>query len=401
MLNIAILGALWSQIIAIGLTVLLLLIITAYNYKDRLYWKILGSRMIFAFMPSLLLLLSMVIKGDYVLLYLTIIIIFFEVAILSMLASVAEFAKSFVIVVFFLAAYSLIVNYVARSAVFAYLPDCMDFINTSGYHFMNLIFSNMMDLSYYFRNYGIFREPGQYAFIILIALASNLFVLKKNKYRLVISIVLILSMLSTFSPTGVVSMALLLLAYIIYSSKEFFSQSHALRKLVIPTVSIFIIMSGVSIFVLSNENLSATFTTSATKVFDPKSESSNARSDAVLADVKMIIDSPLVGNKSVNVFKETKDNTFTPGIILAIFGLIVGSVIYALWWSFTVDIIGKKHFVVIMIVSTSIFIGVSTQNVVTEMFFYILPLMAYYDKSDEATPIINYIKSKIAKRRFI
>lgn len=401
MLNIAILGAFWSQVFAIGLTALLFLLTTLWNYKSRYFWQSIKKRAVLAFMFSLLFLFSMVVKRDYSLLYFTIIIIFFEVAVLSLVAGVDKFARVFVTIVAFLALYSLIVNYLLRSLVFAYWPGCMDFINTLGYHFMNLIFSNMMDLSYYFRNYGIFREPGQYAFIILIALISNLFVLKKNKYRLVISIILILSMLSTFSPTGVVSMVLLLLASIIHARKSIFGQNKILRKSIFFVVLMFTAVLCIGAYIRSDMNLRDTLTISITKVFSLSNDSSRTRAVSVYSNMKMFIGSPLVGNKSAIVINDVEDNTFTPGILLAIFGIVVTFIICLLWWNLAVSIISKNHFVIIGMVLVSIFIGVSTQNLVPELFFYILPLMAYYDKSDKAMPIIDYIKSKITKRRSI
>lgn len=401
MLNIAILGAFWSQLIAIGLTIILFFLVTVYNFKSRQYWQSIKEKMLLASVLSLPFLISMILKSDYALLYATIIVIFFEVAVLSLVADVKQFAKIFVVVVVSLAAYSLVVNYILRPFVFGYWPDCMSFNNPSGLHYLNLIFAFIRDLPHHFRNYGIFREPGQYAFIILIALVSNLFVLKNNRYGLVISLILIFTMLSTFSPTGVLAMAVLLVSYFVYSWREIFSQRHLVRKLAIFTVSIIMVLAGICFFVFSDNNISDTMIGSVAKVLDIRNESAKARLESVSVDVKMFFNSPIIGNDSVDVLTAIQDNTFTPGVLLAIFGLLAGLVSYVLWWKFIVSTIGRKHIITLGLVSASIFIGVSTQNLVPELFFYILPLLAYYNKSDETMLMLNNLKDKILRRRLV
>lgn len=82
----------------------------------------------------------------------------------------------------------------------------------AGIRFANL-FVTLVPLSMndYFRNWGIFREPGFYAVFLVYALTFELFAKSKMRKRTVY--MEILALLTTFSTSGIVALAILLFAF--------------------------------------------------------------------------------------------------------------------------------------------------------------------------------------------
>lgn len=137
--------------------------------------------------------------------------------------SKSVFIGYFVKIITFLAFFSLItwgINIVSPQA----LKMFPNLTNTSGFGFKWCVFSNVcttrnLGFDGYLRNFGIFREPGVYQIFLNIAIFFVLFCGEKFKRKKSRIVILVLTILTTFSTAGVIITSLLFFIYFIANLK--------------------------------------------------------------------------------------------------------------------------------------------------------------------------------------
>lgn len=125
--------------------------------------------------------------------------------------NIQNFIKVYVKLMFFISFISLFLytTNVFFSEIFSFLPDFLRFKNL----FFSILPINKDSLDFY-RNYSFFWEPGAYQIFLNLALFLNLFYLKGSKF---ISIILFVSILTTFSTSGLITLFILVGVYLILS----------------------------------------------------------------------------------------------------------------------------------------------------------------------------------------
>jgi hypothetical protein len=109
------------------------------------------------------------------------------------------------------------------------------------------------------------------------------------------------------------------------------------------------------------------------KVFE-KSDSYTSRVGSVLVDAQIFLQNPLFGANLSEVMYSVPNNTATSPILFAVFG-IAGGCFHVLTW---VALLWKKerHWIANMILLVIAFMPFNTQNVITNLFFWLFPIMA-------------------------
>lgn len=130
---------------------------------------------------------------------------------LSMALDLKKFARAFVHVMMFLAVWSLVLYLLAQFKLEEYLPIVK---NIGGLELHNGIFGFIaVHGDFLVRNWGVFWEPGAFQAYLCLALIFDLFLLKDNKP--IVMTVLSLTIVTTLSTTGIISLGMILLLYFI------------------------------------------------------------------------------------------------------------------------------------------------------------------------------------------
>ena len=108
------------------------------------------------------------------------------------------------------------------------------------------------------------------------------------------------------------------------------------------------------------------------------SDSSVDRTSALMTDLRMFLDHPLLGAKIAPVLHGTNHNTSSTLILFAIAG-IAGGVLHliswiALLWKKERNVLGNLVLLLIFLMSFN------TQNLVADVFFWLFPVMALTER---------------------
>ncbi|MBQ7290382.1 MAG: hypothetical protein IJW76_01490 [Clostridia bacterium] len=243
--------------------------------------------------------------------------------------SFEDFRRAFMNSVIFIAIFSIIIY-----LVLLLFP-------VSKYMFPTVLYSNGMTVDLFFttfrlmsgpvrRNYGMFWEPGTYQAYLNLALLF-LFKEKKCDFFLPKVIVLVLAIITTFSTTGFIVMALILC----YSM---LTKSDALQKSAFKKISFVVFMIGVSIIALANADMIARL------VFDKMEAGNNSydsRMLSILGNLIVTLKYPFLGagyGNSAQVLNQLVEstsgfihqtNTFTN--YFATFGIFIGGLFIFFW----------------------------------------------------------------------
>ena len=216
-----VLGFTKSQILMLGIVGLLGLVFLIRNHAD---WKgILTDRRIALMAASaLVLLVPMVIKRDWQLMYFSILICLLLPVFLSWFISWQEVAKYYVCILAALGLYSLVGMYVLKPLALAGKLEAEVFLNSAEMAFYDFGLTYVVPLEFWHRNFGIFREPGVYQFFLILGIYLNHYGIswKKEWVRWLVSAVLAATLISTFAIGGFVELGLL--AVFIYFEKRYY-----------------------------------------------------------------------------------------------------------------------------------------------------------------------------------
>lgn len=230
-----------------------------------------------------------------------------------------RFRASFTNTMAFFAAYSLLATYIlARSPVAAYVPR---FENQSSLTFMNFGAGFVLDYPGYYRNFGIFTEPGVYACYLIPALAfavSNTTEASISWLREAKIVVLAIALISTFSPVGIFAAL-------------FISLFHTLLNYQVPVRSrivTLLLLFTTTALVLLSPDWAEGIRHSADKVFE-QGNSYLGRTYVLRHNLDLWTHRPLLGHGLTNVIEGmnaqdlqivANSNTSTTTLLLAVYG---------------------------------------------------------------------------------
>ena len=173
--------------------------------------------------------LTMLANLDYVNGYFLVILALTNALLVSSLITRENFYDAYVKIMIFLSICSLVITYI----IIPYFPQIFGlirtYVNPSGVSYANFYFA--IPITSISRNNGIFGEPGMYSVYLSIALTLEMFYVER-KTNLIFVFILILTMLTTFSPVPIIQTILLLIAFFI-SNRETRSQKYRLSILLV------------------------------------------------------------------------------------------------------------------------------------------------------------------------
>lgn len=369
-----------SQLYMFGLIGLLGLWFLIRNFKD-LKSIVLDRRMIAFGLSAAVLLIPMLLKQDWQLMYFSILLCLLFAVFLTYFTSVEFVAKNYVVILCLLSVYSIFVTYGLWESAYYGKISVPVFYNSNEWPFFDFKFAYAVVWGGWYRNFGIFREPGVYQFFILLALYLNNYAANWNKeWKLwVCNAVLTVTMITTFSIVGYAELALFVVFF--YFDRKFYRETWGKIAALLAVVAgvgflicVFFIIQGEafgnSVFYEFYDMFIRLFT---------KSDSSTDRMDAIVTNIQLFLRSPLVGDSIQNVLHGTNHNTSSTLILFAILGFAGGAVNVAAWvalvWKRERNVLGNLVLLLIM------FLSFNTQNLVANVFFWLFPMMALVERS--------------------
>ena len=321
---------------------------------------------------SVILLLPMVVKGDWQIMYFSVLLCLYIGIFLSFFWDYRDAAKSFVLILTAVGVYSVAATYFLRL-----LPDrdifhVPVFYNSIGHMFHNFGISIVSDEYVRMRNFGIFREPGVYQYFVLLALfLNNYTVIWKKQWQMwTVNVLLAVVMLSTLATGGIVELAMLAVA--VFFHKKLYKSKTAWILILVAALVFGVFMAVV---VAQQGELYWTIYGSFVSKFEPGADSSSDRVNAIIQDLGFFLDNPLFGGIMEEVFDSVPNNTTSTMLMLAIFGLFGGMIHVIAWFTLVWD--KERNAVGNLFLLLILFMAFNTQNLIADVFLWLLPTMAF------------------------
>ena len=368
-----------SQFLMLGLICVLGVTFLIVNRRE---WKAIFTdrRMIAFAVSAVALLLPMVGKGDWQMMYFSILICLFFAVFLTYFVSYKEVAKYYVVILSALGAYSVFATYFLKNLASNGILDVPVFYNSNHWDFYNFGLSYVVTWPLWHRNFGIFREPGVYQYFILLALFLNNYAVdwKKTWKLWVCNVVLAVTMLTTFAIGGFAELGLFVV--FLFFEKKWYKEKWG--KIACSTVIAGAIAFAVYLIYRANQpyfefTIFFELYDMAVRLFTD-SNSSTDRMDAILVNAEFFLKNPLLGDAIAQVLHGTNHNTSSTLILYAILGVFGGTLNVAAWvalvWKKERNVIGNLIMLVIL------FMSFNTQNLVADVFFWLFPMMALVER---------------------
>ena len=380
-----------SQILMVGVICILGLAFLIYNRRD-LKQILTDRRMILLGLSAVILLVPMVGKGDWQLMYFSILICLLLPVFLSYFTTWQETAKYYVVILAVLSLYSLVGMYVLKPLALSgkILPE--QFSNSVNMPFYHFGLTYVVPWEFWNRNFGIFREPGVYQFFLILGIYVNLYGVawKKNWIMWLVTAILAATLISTFAIGGFVELALL--AVFVYFDKRYYRTK--LGKAAVLAVIAAVI--AVALRIIAALRASEFEHTVYYELYDmlkrltTDSDSLVDRFSAIFVSAGLFLKNPILGDTIANVLHGTAHNTSSTLILYAILGFVGGTVNVAAWmalvWKKERHILGNLMLLVIL------FMSFNTQNLTADVFFWLFPYMAL---TEVLLPRLKYPERKI------
>ena len=368
-----------SQILMMGLMAVLGMVFLWVNRKEFLL-ILKDRRMLLILASSLVLVLPMAVKRDWQLMYFSILFCVLTGVFLTYFTSCSDVAKIYVVLLVVLGIYSIFATYVLRKLAMAGVIQPAVFENSKGWEFFDFVFAYAVNLKYWHRNCGIFREPGVYQFFVLLAVYLNNYWVDWNRqWKLwFCNVALAFTMLTTFAIGGFAELGLFIV--FVYIDKKWYREKWGKIAGISFTAAMIAVIGYVVYRVLwtyFEDTILYEFYDMFIRLFT-KSDSATDRWDAIVTNLRFMFQNPLVGDTIANVLHGTEHNTSSTLLLFAILGLMGGTLNVAAWiallWKRERKIIGN------LILMVTMFMSFNTQNLTANVFFWLFPMMALVER---------------------
>lgn len=370
-----ILGFTRSQFLMLGLICLFAFGFLIYN---RRRWKeiLTDNRMLMLVLSALLVLMPMLGKQDWQMMYFSVLICLFFAVFLTFFLSWQETAKYYVLILTALGAYSLVGMYVLKPLAMAGRISAPMFVNSAGMEFLNFGLTFVVPDEFWHRNFGIFREPGVYQFFVILAIYLTHYGIRWNRgwSKWLTTGMLTAILLSTFAIGGFIELALL--AVFVYFDQRYY-RTKVGKALGVAAIAA---MAAVIAHIISEIHTPYFEHTVYYEFYDmfrrltTDSDSLVDRFSAIFVSAGLFLKSPVFGDTIANVLHGTAHNTSSTLILFAVLGVLGGALNVAAWmallWKRERNVIGNLLLMVIL------FMSFNTQNLIADMFFWLFPYMA-------------------------
>lgn len=379
MLTTVILGVERAQFLTLGLVCAVGVAFLAVNRKS-LKEIFTDRRMLLIIAVTLIFLLSMVIKRDWQLMYFSMLLCVYYSIFLSYFVSLKEVSRYFVVMMAIMGAYSILASYLLRIPVDSGSFAVPTFTNSHDYLFHNFGLAIVPDTYVKNRNFGIFREPGVYQYFLLVALyLHNCLLSWKHSWQTwLINGILAATMLTTFATGGIIEMALFV-AVLFLDRKLYRNKSVMAAVGVLAAAAL-----AVGAYSLATQNaLYDTVHNMLAKLFTAHG-STEARLESIWVDLGIFLKNPIFGEKIATVMFSVDHNTTSTMLLYAIYGVVGGTVNVAAWVALVWER-GRKLWVNLALL-VILFMSFNTQNLITDVFFWLFPMMAL---AERGLPLLN------------
>ena len=374
MLSCVLMGFYKAQILMLlimGAGVLAFVIVNRRELKRILT----DRRMLAAAVCGLLILLPMVVKRDWQLMYFSILIYLLFAVFLSYFVSMKDTAKYYVVILCALSVYAVFATYVLRLLPDNGLVGIPAFLNDKGRDHYNFGLAFVSITQVKERNFGIFREPGVYQYFLLLALYLTNYTVewKRSRDMWLANLILAVTMVTTMATGGVVCLGLL--AIVLFFDKKLYRDKR-LRWIAIGLAAALAVVLAVS-FAARNRIYWFVYNTLFEK-FVNRSDSVTERTEAILVDLQIFLRNPIFGARLADVLHAVNNNTSSTMILYAVFGFLSGS-LHVLAW---IALVWKKQrrLWANLALLVILFMGFNTQNLTGDVFFWLFPVMALVER---------------------
>ncbi len=354
----------------LGLAGITFLVYNRRNLKDVLR----DRRVLFFLTNGLLLVGLMVIKGDWQLMYLSLLIYIAAGIFFSFFENLEHTAKVYVILIAVLAAWSILAAYVLRLLPQNGILELPVLINGAGKKFWPFGLSFVPVTYVKHRNFGVFREPGVYQYFILLALYLNNYYVnwKSSRSLWAVNILLAVTMLTTFATGGVIEMGLL--AVVIFFDKGY-HKDRRWRILACCLVALAALAAAYSF--ATRSLLYRPLKEMFTKLFT-RHESTMDRLGSILVNLRLFLSSPILGASIYDVLHGIDNNTSSSTILFAMLGFVGGAYHVAGWFCLVWQ--EKKRWLAQLCILGILAMSFNTCNVMWDLYFWLFPTMAICEK---------------------
>ncbi len=354
----------------------------AFLVLNRKQWKpILTDRRVgFAMACAFILLLPMLIKRDWQMMYFSVLICLLFAIFLSYFTDIRETGKYYVLILSFLCLHSLLTQYVLKGFAISGALKVPVFYNSAEWEFYNFGLSFVVTSRFWHRNFGIFREPGVYQFFLLLGLFLNNYRVdwKKSWQMWMVNGIFVATMLSTYAVGGIIELALF--ALFLYFDKKWYRTKAGLALGLTGTAAVV----GAVTFIVIQIRKPGFEATPYYNFYDmylrltTSSDSLVDRFSAIFTNMGLFFRSPLVGDRIAAALHGTNHNTSSTMILYAIFGIVGGSLNVAAWVALVWE--KKRNFLMNGILLVILFMSFNTQNLVADIFFWLFPMLALTER---------------------
>lgn len=350
----------------------------AINNKNKLLEILKSSKIKFLIISTIFVIVIMLLKMDFSLMYLSTLICLYYSVFIYYTYSFDELMKALVKIILLISAYSLITTYLGKTIFpIDYIPT---FKNPTNLEFLNYLFSYSVNLPGYLRNFGCFREPGVFLFFLVLSFYLNYKYNKNVKQLFAYSIILVITMFSTFSSVGLV-------AIVVFALGIFFDKKLHQNKVIKWSIALVLLLLIVFIvLVINNPTLLPNDLYwelhSQIMKFTNINASLAPRLQSIIINLELFINNIFVGNAVETVMYALDHNTSTTMIMFSMFGIFGGLFSVYIWLLFFLDKNVKNltkihNFLFIL----SIFMTFNTQNLITNFFFWGIPLIYLFEEN--------------------
>lgn len=368
-----------SQILMLGLICLLGV---GFLIRNRKCWKemLLDPRMGMMAACTILLVLSMIGKRDWQLMYFSILLCLLFGVFLTYFTDWRQVSKYYVCILAGLSLYALVAMYILKPLAGNGILNPNTFVNSEGMEFYHFGLAYVVPNEYWHRNFGIFREPGVYQFFLILGLYLNHYGVNWEKpwRRWLISGILSVTMVSTFAIGGFVEMGAF--AVFLYFDRKWYKTKPG-KLLGLGAVVALVAMVIHIIVRINTPYFELTIYYEFYDMFRRLTTDSDSlvdRFSAIFTSAELFLQHPLLGSTISQVLHGTAHNTSSTLILFAAFGVAGGALHVASWiallWRKDRCILGNLMLLGIL------FLSFNTQNLVADVFFWLFPMMALTEK---------------------
>lgn len=379
------LGFYKAQALTIGLTAVAVIVFFAVQRK---HWRaiVCNPRMVLLAVFCAAALLPMVFKKDYTMMYFSILFSMVLGLFFSYFLSCRRAAKYYVLILLVLAVWSLLCIGLLRPLADRGLLPAPVFSNEYGGKFYNFLLCFSPITFARERNFGIFREPGVYQFFLFLALYLTCYQVEweKEAHMWVAAAILSITLLTTFATGGIAAAALFLLA--VYFDKKVYKTKPGK----IFTVAALLLLAVFAAYLLIAKPSLYTYFKLMLLKLQPGNSSSEDRLESIRFNLYCIQWSPFVGRTVSYILETVTHNTSSSTILIGILGVLGGSVNIVAWLFLIFR--GKGSIPAKIVSLVTLAVTFNTQNLASDPFLWIFPIMAMTEGILEFLP-------KIAKKQ--